>query len=66
MREKIEKDSWLQEMPRQRQQYWFRGFKKQLLRSGAYFQKRWREKLDNFLDNGIIVSTHSMKDFRVV
>jgi len=60
--DKLKKNKWQEEISRQKQQYWLRGFKKQLMRAGVFFDgSRWYEGLKKFLKEGIIVSSHSMK-----
>jgi len=47
---------WLQGITRQRQQYWWKGYRKQAVRLGD-----WRSSVEELLDKDVIVSTHSTK-----
>ncbi len=60
LREKISSGRWQSENSRQKQQYWLRGFKKQLMRAEVFWKDK-RKQLEIFLDEGIIVSSHSME-----
>ena len=50
---------WLSRFPRQRQQYWWKGFAKQAARKRV--QDRSRKLLRQLLDQGVILSSHSLK-----
>jgi hypothetical protein len=54
---------WSSRIPRQRQQYWWKGFAKQAARERV--RTRSRAVLRHLLANRIILSTHSLKYFEV-
>jgi hypothetical protein len=60
IKSKLEKNQWLPTFGRQRQQYWFQGFKKQCARIG---ERCCIKQLRHFLDQHSIVSTHSVVSF---
>ncbi len=64
LRKKLTKNKWQAECSRQNQQYWFRGFKKQLLRAEVFWEDQIKQ-LGKFLQEGIIVSSHSMKYYSI-
>jgi transposase-like protein len=57
---KLSNNIWEQRQSRQRQQYWYRGFKKQI----EYSRELWSSRVLAFkglIQNRIILSTHSLK-----
>ena len=56
---KLKKDRWLGQLSRQRQQYWWRGFRQQLLCEGT--QGPSLSGLADLASRSIIVSTHSVR-----
>ena len=56
---KLKKDRWLKQLSRQRQQYWWRGLRQQLLREGTH--GRSLSRLKDLVSRSIIVSTHSLR-----
>lgn len=57
---KLKENRWVGGISRQRQQYWWKGFQKQLLRAGIIGESSM-EELRRLLHEGIIVVTHSVK-----
>ena len=57
---KLSENQWQAGSSRQKQQYWFRGFKKQLLRAEVFWEDRITQ-LGIFLKEGIVASSHSMR-----
>ena len=47
---------WLKGVSRQRQQYWWKGYRKQAVRLGD-----WRSSVEELLEKDVIISTHSTK-----
>lgn len=56
---KLKKDRWLQTVSRQRQQYWWKGFRKQAARYSGI--PNGSEALRELVHRPIIVSTHSLE-----
>lgn len=57
---KLKNDRWLKQLSRQRQQYWWRGFRQQLMLSeGSHAPSLYR--LKELVSRSIIVSTHSLR-----
>lgn len=59
LRGKLRGRRWLSRFPRQRQQYWWKGFAKQAARQRV--QDRSVALLRQLLSQGILLSTHSLK-----
>ena len=64
LRKKVSKNKWLEGNSRQKQQYWFRGFKKQLMRAEFFWEDRIKQ-LEIFLKEGIMASSHSMQYYSI-
>jgi hypothetical protein len=62
---KVKKDRWLENYTRQRQQYWWKGFLKQLAREGIS-EQRSIQALENLLQRSQIVATHSLKYYEII
>lgn len=60
LRNKIEDGCWVDAWSRQRQQYWWRGFRRRLLAAG-FSGEPTLEKLWEFLRARFIVATHSLE-----
>jgi transposase-like protein len=56
---KLKKDRWLQRVDRQRQQYWWKGFRQQATRYSGILD--FSEALRELVRRPIIVSTHSLE-----
>ena len=56
---KLKKDRWLQRLSRQRQQYWWKGFRKQAARYSGILD--FSEALRELVRHPVIVSTHSLQ-----
>jgi hypothetical protein len=65
LRTKIVDNRWLEGIPRQRQQYWWRGLKIQLSRNATAF-KITSQHLRSLLTKHIIAATHSLRWFQMV
>jgi hypothetical protein len=67
-KEEIRRGCWLKEVSRQRQQYWWRGLRKQwlLFREGTFFKTLTphEEGLKVMLRSRIIVAAHSVRSFK--
>lgn len=61
---KLEKNRWANEWTRQRQQYWWRGFRRRLVAEG-FIGEPALSGLFELLRRAIIVATHSLKYFEV-
>ncbi len=60
LRSKIERGHWVGEWARQRQQYWWRGFRRRLIALG-FPTEPTLEKLWELVRAGFIVATHSLE-----
>ena len=66
LRSKITDDRWTQDFSRQRQQYWFKGFKIQLARGNPAAVKPIFKHLRSLLVHNVIAATHSLKWSRMI
>jgi hypothetical protein len=66
LRTKIVDNLWLKDHPRQRQQYWFQGFKAQLSVNNPCAVGSTLKHLKSLLTKNIIAATHSLRWFRLI
>ena len=64
LKEKLALGSWLEELSRQVQQYWWRGFGRQCGREGKT-GKKGLVVLERMLADGVMAATHSLEFFRI-
>lgn len=62
--EKVTTHKWLTGISRQRQQYWFRGIKKQCRRMGMIPKEITKAQITQLCEVGIIITTHSMLHYQ--
>ena len=65
IRNKLTTGKWLTGMTRQRQQYWFNGFKKQCVRAGYAVGTYTVKLLNALILGGTMPATHSLKHFSI-
>jgi hypothetical protein len=66
LRTKITDNHWRKDYPRQRQQYWFQGFKAQLAINNPSAVNITFKHLKGLLVKNIIAATHSLRWFQMI
>ena len=61
LKSKLAPGRWLNQISRQRQQYWWKGFKKQVVRLKGFMTESLEEELKQLMRRGIVIASHSSK-----